>query len=225
MKHSTVLLPVLLLPFGILQAAEPAKPGAPATEEAIVLSPFQVTADSEQGYLATQTLSGTRLKTDLKDLGSALTLFTEQMMGDLGANSINDLIAFAPNTDPALIGLTDTTVLGNNFINQPTEYVTRGGTTSVVGQDFFDNGIPNDRFNSEALTFTRGPNAILFGLGNASGAFVSSTKRAKYKTATTVEGQLDDRGDRFAVCRGRQPGLVPGAHRGLRADEQEAGRR
>ncbi len=85
-------------------------------------------------------------------------------------------------------------MMKNDFINNATEYITRGGTTGVVAQDFFDNGIPNDRFNSESLTFTRGPNAILFGLGNAYGAFVSSTKRAKYKTTTTVEGQFDDRG-------------------------------
>ncbi|MEO6245060.1 MAG: hypothetical protein ABIQ12_06460, partial [Opitutaceae bacterium] len=36
--------------------------------------------------------------------------------------------------------------------------------------------------------------AILFGLGNASGAFISSSKRARFKTATTVAYQVDDRG-------------------------------
>jgi hypothetical protein len=60
---------------------------AAAAEEAVVLSPFQVSADSEQGYLATQTLNGTRLKTDLKDVGTSLTVFTDQMLEDLGANS------------------------------------------------------------------------------------------------------------------------------------------
>src|SRR5687768_3840696 len=61
-------------------------------EESILLSPFTVEADSEKGYLATQTLSGTRLKTDLKDIGSSMTIFTEQLMDDLGANSIYDLM-------------------------------------------------------------------------------------------------------------------------------------
>ena len=164
------------------------------TGAAVVLSPFTVEAGSEKGYLATQTLSGTRLKTDLKDIGSALTIFTEQLMDDLGANSIYDLMAFAPNTDPFVMSTSDVTGNGNDFINLPTKFVSRGGATTVVGQDFFTNNIPNDRFNSEALTFTRGPNAILFGLGNAAGAFISSTKRAKFRDARVVEYQVDDRG-------------------------------
>ncbi|MEY2878248.1 MAG: hypothetical protein RLZZ15_628, partial [Verrucomicrobiota bacterium] len=164
------------------------------TGDAVVLSPFQVDASSDKGYLATQTLNGTRLKTDLKDIGSSLTVFTEQMLDDLGANSIYNLMAFAPNTDPFVMSTSDITGNGNDFINIPTKFVSRGGASTVVAQDFFSNGIPQDRYNSEALTFTRGPNAILFGLGNAAGAFVSSTKRAKPRDARTVEQQMDNRG-------------------------------
>jgi outer membrane receptor for ferric coprogen and ferric-rhodotorulic acid len=169
--------------------------GAPEVSQGIVeLSPFQVTAESEHGYVATQTLNGTRLKTDLKDVGSAVTIFTEELMNDLGANSVSGLMAFAPNTDPFIATTTATDGNGNDFINIPTKYVTRGGATTVVAQDFFTNNIPQDRFNSEALTFTRGPNSILFGLGNAAGAFVSSTKRAKNKNAYSLEEQMDSRG-------------------------------
>ncbi|MBI5690540.1 MAG: hypothetical protein HZC55_10635 [Verrucomicrobia bacterium] len=162
--------------------------------ERIVLSPFVVDTTAEKGYLATQTLSGTRLKTELKDVGSSLTVFTEQLTDDLGANSIYQLMSFAPNTDPFVMSTNDITGNGNDFINIPTKFVSRGGATTVVGQDFFANNIPQDRFNSEALTFTRGPNAILFGLGNAAGAFISSTKRAKFADARVVEQQMDSRG-------------------------------
>ena len=199
LRHS--ILPLLLITFPTLLVAQVpvAPPTTPAgdsatKQEILELSPFQVTADSEHGYLATQTLSGTRMKTDLKDVGSAVTVFTEEMMNDLGANSISNLMAFAPNTDPFIASTTATDGNGNDFINIPTKYVTRGGATTVVAQDFFTNNIPQDRFNSEALTFTRGPNSILFGLGNAAGAFVSSTKRAKNNNAYSLEEQLDSRG-------------------------------
>jgi hypothetical protein len=176
------------------------QPAPKTSDETVTLTPFEVAAGSEEGYLATQTLSGTRMKTDLKDIGSALTVFTEQLMDDLGANSIYNLMSFAPNTDPFIMSTSDTTGNGNDFINIPTKYVTRGGATTVVAQDFFSNGIPQDRYNSEALTFTRGPNAILFGLGNSAGAFVSSTKRAKPRDSITVEQQMDSRGGhRFTV--------------------------
>ncbi|MBD5781614.1 hypothetical protein IEN85_19085 [Pelagicoccus sp. NFK12] len=162
--------------------------------EVFELSPFTVDAGSEDGYRATQTLSGTRLKSDLKDVGSSLTIFTEEIMNDLAANSIEDLLNYAPNTDVFVNELTDTQGFGNDFLNQDVKYVTRGGATTIVGQNFFQTGIPNDRFNTERLTFTRGPNAVLFGLGNPSGAFVSSTKQAGDKTTTSIVTQIDDRG-------------------------------
>ncbi len=186
--HATLIAQIAPAPSATPRGGE-----SPPADNTVVLSPFTVEAGTEKGYLATQTLSGTRLKTDLRDIGAALTIFTEQMMDDLGANSIYDIIAFAPNTDPFVNTLNDISGNGNDFINVATQYVTRGGRTSVVGQDFFSNGIPNDRFNSEAFTFSRGPNAILFGLGNPAGAFVSSTKRARNNTATTVELRTDDR--------------------------------
>jgi hypothetical protein len=142
-----------------------------------------------------------------------MTVFTEQLMDDLGANSIYDLMAFAPNTDPFIMSTSDITGNGNDFINIPTKFVSRGGASTVVGQDFFTNNIPNDRFNSEALTFTRGPNAILFGLGNAAGAFVSSTKRAKNRTATTIEYQ-----SRRPRLLPRDPGPQPRAQKGSPGD-------
>lgn len=194
MKPATLRPIILGLLAPALLIAQSPPPTAAPTGDAVVLSPFQVNAGTEQGYLATQTLSGTRLKTDLKDIGSALTVFTERMMDDLGANSIYDLMAFAPNTDPFIMSTSDITGNGNDFINIPTKFVSRGGASTVVSQDFFANGIPQDRFNSEALTFSRGPNAILFGLGNAAGAFISSTKRAKNITTSSLEYQMDNRG-------------------------------
>ena len=99
--------------------ANNATPSAPPAGEAIVLSPFQVDASTEKGYLATQTLSGTRLKTDLRDIGAALTIFTEQMMDDLAATNISDIVAFAPNTDTYVTQGVDNG--GNDFINLPTQ--------------------------------------------------------------------------------------------------------
>ena len=193
-----VVGPLLVQAGAFAQA--PATSRAPvATEEAVLLSPFQVDASQDKGYAASQTLNGTRLKTDLKDIGSAITVFTEQMMDDLGANNIYALMAFAPNTDPFVASTTATDGNGNDFINIPTKFVTRGGASTVVAQNFFTNNIPQDRFNSEALTFTRGPNAILFGLGNAAGAFVSSTKRAKNTDARILEEQVDSRGGHRAT--------------------------
>ena len=44
------------------------------TDEAAIfeLSPFTVEADSDIGYMATNTLAGSRLKTELRDVASAI---------------------------------------------------------------------------------------------------------------------------------------------------------
>jgi len=179
-------------------APAPTTPSSPASlaagDEIIELSPFVVREGSERGYIATETLNGTRINSSMKDIGAPMTIFTEELMNDLGATSINDLIRFAPNTDIYVGTLSDTVGNGNDFLNNNVQYVTRGGTTNVVGQNFFGTVIPPDRYNAENLTFTRGPNAILFGLGNPAGAFTSSTKRAQFRDRYSLEYRTDSYG-------------------------------
>src|SRR5262249_7040375 len=42
-------------------------------DETIKLTPFEVTASTDVGYQATETLAGTRIRTDLRDVGSAIS--------------------------------------------------------------------------------------------------------------------------------------------------------
>ena len=55
-------------------------------EEAIVLYPFVVDSAEEKGsYKANSTLAGTRVRTDLNDVASALSVVTAQFLQDTGA--------------------------------------------------------------------------------------------------------------------------------------------
>ena len=47
-------------------ASKASPPPSPAADETVVLSPFVVSQDSEKGYIATETLNGTRINTSLK---------------------------------------------------------------------------------------------------------------------------------------------------------------
>ena len=51
-------------------------------EEFIALSPFVVSASDDQGYTASQTLAGTRLRTDLKDIGASISTVSAQFLQD-----------------------------------------------------------------------------------------------------------------------------------------------
>lgn len=65
--------------------SEPAP--APKPEEAIELSPFVVSVNQDTGYVAQDTLSGTRTRTLLKDVAGAIGVFTADLISDLGATA------------------------------------------------------------------------------------------------------------------------------------------
>ena len=63
---------------------------APATGASIVLSPFTVNTEKDAGYAANETLSGTRMRTDLKDVSVSLSILTPQFIQDLQTDCFED---------------------------------------------------------------------------------------------------------------------------------------
>jgi outer membrane receptor for ferric coprogen and ferric-rhodotorulic acid len=74
----TPLIALLGAPAAIAQTTTAPRP------EAIVLTPFEVSSASDNGYAATETLAGTRLRTNLRDIGASLSILTPEFMRDLG---------------------------------------------------------------------------------------------------------------------------------------------
>jgi hypothetical protein len=71
-------------------APAPAPVAAPKTEEAIVLSPFEVVTSKDVGFVASSSLAGGRLAGDLKDTPVAYSVLTREF---LDALDITDLMA------------------------------------------------------------------------------------------------------------------------------------
>ena len=88
-------LPILALSaFGQTAPAPSTATGSPA-DEAVVLSPFVVSDQSEEGYYSPQALSGTRTRTELINLPLNLTVFNENFINDIGARDLVDIVSFA----------------------------------------------------------------------------------------------------------------------------------
>lgn len=49
-------------------------------DEVVVLSPFTVDATQDKGYFAENTLAGSRLNTNISDLGASISVVTKQQM-------------------------------------------------------------------------------------------------------------------------------------------------
>ncbi len=55
---------------------------APPKDGAVLLSPFTVTSEADQGYAARETLAGTRFKSELKDVSAQVSVMTKEFLED-----------------------------------------------------------------------------------------------------------------------------------------------
>src|SRR5688572_6002853 len=184
-------------------------PGAPASaaDETVILSPFEVREAEDQGYLATSAQSGTRLRSELKDIAAAVTVVTKDCMNDIGARNLEDLLTYTLNTEvggisgnfsesvsSALNGGAEMNYDGA-FQNISPGTRIRGLTTADSTREFFNTGVPLDGYIVERVEISRGPNAMLFGLGSPSGIINSSLIKADLrKNKTTLQYRTDQYG-------------------------------
>lgn len=173
-----------------------ASPGAASLEDndILQLSPFEVTADEDTGYAATATLAGTRIRTDLRDVGSAISVVTKEFMKDIGATDNSTLLQYTTNAEVA--GTRGTYAgLGNGTSVDETNALREPGTTQRVRglaaadntRDFFTTDIPWDGYNVDRVDIQRGPNSILFGLGSPAGIVNASLNGASFRNRGSIE--------------------------------------
>ncbi len=153
-------------------------------DDILELSPFQVTS-SDKGYLASNTLSGTRLNSKLEDLGASITVITKQQMLDTAVLDINDIFLYEANTE-GTGNFTSFTVDRNGGVNdnvqsgpQTANRVRGLDTVNTARGNFASNSsIPIDLYNTDSVELSRGPNSNIFGLGNSSGTVNIITSQA-----------------------------------------------
>ena len=143
--------------------------------EVIKLSPFTVNAEEDKGYLAGSSLAGSRTATNLKDLASPVTVFTEQFLADTGVTDTVELSQFMLSTERDLgevAGPQNAITTDDNAIFRVRGFL--GGATTV---NFFRVGMRFDTFSMERVDQSRGPNSILFGIGTPGGLLNVTTKQ------------------------------------------------
>jgi len=162
--------------------------------ELIVLSPFEVNTSTDKGYVATETTSGTRLRTELKDVASSISVYTKEFMKDIGATDNGTLLQYTTNTEVAGSRGTYAGVGNGASLDDTSNLRAPGGAQRIRGlaaadttRDLFITDIPWDSYNSDRIEIQRGPNAILFGLGSPAGIVNSNLRGAEYRNLGSVE--------------------------------------
>lgn len=149
------------------------------------MSPFVVEAAENEGYLATTTLAGTRIKTELGDLGAAISVITAKVFEDTGAVDAETILPYAVNMEVSGTQGNFANVGGagvnrardnGNVRNNQFSTRSRGLANLQLTRGLFMTDIPFDSYNTESITLNRGPNSLLFGASSPGGIMDQSLK-------------------------------------------------
>jgi len=153
--------------------------------EGPVLSPFVIEAGEDIGYAATSTLAGTRIKTNLKDVGDAISVITKKFLEDTDSTSSQELLVYTTNTEVGGQGGNFAGAGNGDFVDTSAAQESPQTNTRVRGlagtdntRNYFLTDIPWDSYNTDRIDIQRGPNSILFGLGSPAGIINASVTDA-----------------------------------------------
>lgn len=172
------------------------------------MSPFTVNAGADEGYRATSTLAGTRIRTNLRDIGSAISVVTAQFFNDTGTTDAKSLLSYTANTESGGAGGNMSgAVLGNNYTDfeltryrPQTNTRVRGLAAADLTRDLFLTDISFDTYNTNRVDIQRGPNSILFGLGSPAGIINNGLNLASFQNSYKVSFRTDDVGSARTVA-------------------------
>lgn len=68
-------------------------------KEIFELSPFDIEASEDDGYMAQTTLAGSRIRTSIRDIGASLAIITQEYLEDTGATDGESLLANIGNVE------------------------------------------------------------------------------------------------------------------------------
>ena len=170
----------LVLSLGVhAQTVRPATTpqSSPPSQEIVTLDEFTVTATTDDGYKATNVLSGTRFNTSLLDLPKPIDVVTREFMNDIGARDITEALQYVPgvtfNRETDSAAQQDSDVLVRGFSGG-------GGGVSGGGGNQYVNGYRTfgrfDNISIERIEVLKGPSSLFSGAIGAGGAINTVTR-------------------------------------------------
>jgi outer membrane receptor protein involved in Fe transport len=190
----------------------------PIDDDIIMMSPFQVDSTREKGYFAENTLAGSRMRTNIADLGAAISVVTKQQMEDTASLDMNDIFRYELGTEGSTTYTPDARnprrpgalleSIGGNTIDgalspqtNATSNRVRGIGAPSIAINYYSalSLVPFDSYNATSVEISRGPNSMLFGMGKPAGIVNMSTAQAEIgKNNARAQIRIDDRGSERA---------------------------
>ncbi len=184
----------ILLPAALRAQAAPPGSVTPA-EPVLALSPFEVSATQDTGYVGQDTLSGSRLRTNLRDVAAAISPMTSDFLRDIAATSIEDAIEYGVGTKMDTDDARSAGPVADGYNDTVRSIRVRGLPGGGRSINFFRAPGEVDLYMTDRLEVSRGPNSILYGFGSPAGNINISSKQAMTnRTAFSVSNRTDSWG-------------------------------
>lgn len=181
MKRQASGLLASCLALSAVTALAQTAPSANAKEDVVVLSPFEVTAVENRGYVAAETMTGTRVATQIKDLPYTVNVITSEFFEDFAMFQLDDTLT-------QVGGMTGLDIGGG--------FNLRGfSSTSQLRDGFYRLG-RYGQTNIDRLEIIKGPNAGIYGRTSPGGMVNMISKGPNKKDSQKLTfryGNLDTR--------------------------------
>ena len=154
--------------------------GQKSNDDIFELSPFSVDSSDDTGYRATNTISGTRLNTAIRDIPMPIEVITEAFIEDTAAGDLREALAYssgivlesqndagAENSFNTIGGVHNPEGATSN--KNETTYKVRGFITDATLRDGYRRQFASESANIGRVEVIRGPAALLYGIGNFGG--------------------------------------------------------
>lgn len=197
--HAPLLVSAFLLSLATGAAQTQTTPVASTTGTTVVLSPFEIVAEGNQGYDATNTNSLTGVNASLQETPVDARIMSRQMISELGGGDIFKLLGDFGGLGATLFGggNEDQRGLQEGDGVQPEGMTGRGFAIGTPRRDGFLRSATSmmNSFDVESADVINGSNNLLYGSGDASGVVVVNSKRAAInRRSATLSAKFDSEG-------------------------------
>lgn len=167
----------------------------PPDEEIVSLNPFVVTSARDRGYIATNSISATRIDTPVRDIPVQVSILNDAYLKDLDAATLQEALQFSAGFDSE----------GGNRIRGMESMFDGNANRNGVGvnsRGATNRGEPT--VTADRVEIFKGPSSIINGAALPGGSLNVVTKKARYRDGGFADLQLGSWGLRRASVEGNK---------------------
>ena len=165
----------------------------PPDSETVTLSPFSVTTSADRGYNVSESMTGSRVKTQIIDLPYTVNVMTSEFLEDFGLFELADNVTH-------ISGFTGLDVGGN--------FVLRGFTSSNQLRDGFFRLGRYGSSNVDRIEIIKGSSAAIYGRSSPGGMMNMISKQPKAAASQSLSYNYGDYGTKRMTLQATGP-LLP----------------